>query len=253
MVSGVNVWTRQMEALLSRKALKADINLKADKIWIEAEWKILKRCKQQSHKWQFRQLLWAVRVIREADLPAKPYTRGSIPEEHQRPRQVRSMMSQPVFNQKVPDRYVELLNVEMEVVNVLQLEAYDHSEEGKGAHHKRTGWAEMGWNSGRLTDVEKEAYKSATGLFNVLKKYLACSIMKQYCKLPRKENESTQEWMGRLCIKAAECKYNKHDRWLTGQFINGINAEEIMQEIIKELTTQRHMGQIDSEQVLMWA
>ena len=50
-----------------------------------------------------------------------------------------------------------------------------------------------------------------------------------------KENESAQEWMGRLYIKAAKCNYKEHDR----QFINVINDEEIMQEIIKEYATQR--------------
>ena len=35
------------------------------------------------------------------------------------------MMSLPALNWKVPDRYLELLNFEMEVENVLQAEAYD--------------------------------------------------------------------------------------------------------------------------------
>ena len=32
--------------------------------------------------------------------------------------------------------------------------------------------------------------------------------------------------------------------WLKEQFINGIDDEEIMQEIIKELITQRNMSEI---------
>ena len=40
------------------------------------------------------------------------------------------MINQPAFNWKEPDRYVELLNFEMKVANVLQAEAYDLSEEG---------------------------------------------------------------------------------------------------------------------------
>ena len=59
----------------------------------------------------------------------------------------------------------------------------------------------------------------------------------QYCKLQRKENESAQEWMGRLCIKAEECNYKEHDRQLKEQFISSISDEESMQEIIKEFTT----------------
>ena len=42
-----------------------------------------------------------------------------------------------------------------------------------------------------------------------------------------------------LCIKAAECNYKEHDIWLKEHFITGINDEEIMQEIIKELSTQK--------------
>ena len=42
-----------------------------------------------------------------------------------------------------------------------------------------------------------------------------------------------QKLMGRLCIKAAECNYKEHARQLKEQFTNGIDGEEIMQEIIK--------------------
>ena len=69
----------------------------------------------------------------------------------------------------------------------------------------------------------------------------------QYCKLQRKDNESPQEWVGWLCIRAAEWNYKEHDRWVKEQIINDINDKEIMQRIIKELTTQRN-----SEHVLMW-
>ena len=54
-------------------------------------------------------------------------------------------------------------------------------------------------------------------------------------------------------IKAAECSYKEHYRRLKEQFINGIDDEEIMQDIIKELTTQKNTQEIDSEQVLLWA
>ena len=75
----------------------------------------------------------------------------------------------------------------------------------------------------------------------------------QYCKLHRKGNEYAQEWMDRLIIKVAECNYKEHDTELKEQFINSINDEDITQEIIKLLTAQKNTGEIDSEQVLMWA
>ena len=59
--------------------------------------------------------------------------------------------------------------------------------------------------------------------------------------------------MGGLPIKVAKYNYKKHDRWLKEQFIHGIYEEEIMNEIIKELTTQRNMSERDSAQELMWA
>ena len=73
----------------------------------------------------------AVRAMREADPPSELHTRRSIQEEHHRPRKARPVMSHPASNWKVPDRYVELLNFEMELVNVLQAEAYELSGEGK--------------------------------------------------------------------------------------------------------------------------
>ena len=47
--------------------------------------------------------------------------------------------------------------------------------------------------------------------------------------------KSLQEWMDRPHIKAAECYYKECNRRLKEKFINGIDNEEIMQEIIKEL------------------
>ena len=38
-----------------------------------------------------------------------------------------------------------------------------------------------------------------------------------------KENESTQEWMGRLYMKAAECNSKEHDRCFKEQFIKDID------------------------------
>ena len=106
------------------------------------------------------------------------------------------MMTQPAFNQKVPDRYVELLNFEMDVENVLPLEAYDPSEEG--AIIKNWLGREGVQFIQTLTNAEKEACKSTTGVFNALKEKfrqqhneMILSLL--YCKLQRKGNESTQE------------------------------------------------------------
>ena len=68
-----------------------------------------------------------VRAMMEADLPTKPHTRRNSPEEPWRPRPAKPTLSQPAFNCNAPDMYVELLNFEMEVANVLHTIAYDLS------------------------------------------------------------------------------------------------------------------------------
>ena len=62
------------------------------------------------------------------------------------------------------------------------------------------------------------------------------SLSLQYCKLHRKENESMKEWMDRFCIKPAECYQKEYKRWFKEQFMKGIDDEQVMEEIIKELT-----------------
>ena len=78
--------------------------------------------------------------------------------------------------------------------------------------------------------MEKEACKSPTELFNVLKEKFRTQhngmiLLLQNSKWQRRENESTWEWMGRLHIKAAECNYKDCDRQLKEQFINNINKK----------------------------
>ena len=75
----------------------------------------------------------------------------------------------------------------------------------------------------------------------------------QYCKLHGKKNESAQERMGRICIEVAEYNYKEHVRRLKEPFINCLDDDEITQEIIKELTTQRNAQDLESEQVPMCA
>ena len=69
--------------------------------------------------------------MREADLPAKLHTRRSSLEELHRPKPAGPMLNQPAFDWKAPDRYMELLNSEMEVANILQTKAHDLDDEEK--------------------------------------------------------------------------------------------------------------------------
>ena len=62
--------------------------------------------------------------------------------------------------------------------------------------------------------------------------------------------KGAEEWMGQLRIKANECNYQKCDRQLKEQLINGINDKGMTSEIIKEIIAFENTSY---EQVLSWA
>ena len=72
---------------------------------------------------------------------------------------------------------------------------------------------------GTLTDKFKSQYNE-TGL------------SMQYSKLHRKDDETSEDWVCRLKVMAANCKYKKKDRHLKEQFINGLNNNGMVVEII---------------------
>ena len=47
--------------------------------------------------------------------------------------------------------------------------------------------------------------------------------------------------MGRMPLIPAECKYNEIDRQLKEQFNNGLNDDNMIIEIIKEMTVMNNM------------
>ena len=73
----------------------------------------------------------------------------------------------------------------------------------------------------------------------------------QFRKLCRSD-ESTEKWMGRLRIAAAECNYQELDRQIKEQFIHWLNDKDMLGEIIKELTASRNNEPITSGNVLKW-
>ena len=56
----------------------------------------------------------------------------------------------------------------------------------------------------------------------------------QFRKLCRVEDESAEEWMGHLCMAAAECGYKEEDHQLKEQFIHRLNDGVMLDEIIRE-------------------
>ena len=92
----------------------------------------------------------------------------------------------------------------------------------------------------KLTDNEQEKCQTSYGLFKVLSEKFKLQHNEtisslQYCKLVREEKESDKERMGYLGVNVNEFNYKERDRRLKHQFINWINADDMMTEIIKEL------------------
>ena len=64
--------------------------------------------------------------------------------------------------------------------------------------------------------------------------------------------EAKQKWMNYLRIKANKSRYKKGRR-LKELFIRGINYDNMLTEIIRELATIKKANEIASQQVLTWA
>ena len=67
------------------------------------------------------------------------------------------------------------------------------------------------------------------------------------------EGKSAEEWMGRLCMVAAECSYREVDHQLKEQFIHGLNDKVMLDKVIRELTAKNSSEQTTSEDVLSLA
>ena len=56
--------------------------------------------------------------------------------------------------------------------------------------------------------------------------------------------------MCKLHIKATDCKYKEYGRRLREQFINGLDHENIIEEIIRELTALKDRSEVSNKQVM---
>ena len=75
----------------------------------------------------------------------------------------------------------------------------------------------------------------------------------QFRKLYCCDDESVEEWMGRLHVAEVECNYQEINRQLKEQFIHSLNDKHMLEEIIKELTATNNDDHITSGGVLAWA
>ena len=65
--------------------------------------------------------------------------------------------------------------------------------------------------------IEQETCQTTAGIFQVLDEKVRLIhnktiLMLQYCKLSRHNHGGAEEWMGRLRMNVAECKYTENDR-----------------------------------------
>ena len=58
--------------------------------------------------------------------------------------------------------------------------------------------------------------------------------------------------MNRLCTEAVDCEYKECNRRMTEQFINGLDDEVCIGEIIRELTALKDINEVTSDHILMW-
>ena len=151
------------------------------------------------------------------------------------------VLKQPQFNWDVADKYSEWKAFFLEVTNVLS--TYKTPEHNKIAIVKN--WlGRKGLNYiESITEAEKQACNTLQGLFNTLSTKFQPQFNEtikslHFRQLYRSEDERAEEWMGWLCMAAAECQYKEIDRQLKEQFIHGLNDKSMLDEIIRELTSR---------------
>ena len=109
-----------------------------------------------------------------------------------------------------------------------------------------------------ICEAEKWACDTLQGLFDTLSakfwlQFNETIKLLQFRKLCRVEDESAEEWMGHLCMAAAECGYKEIDQQLKEQFIHRLNDRVMLDDIIRELTSKTNSEQTTSKDVLAWA
>ena len=153
-------------------------------------------------------------------------------------------MSRPImklseFNWSTKDKYEELHNFKLEVSNMLQ--NYNLGKTEKVLVIKNWLGREGLPPIATLTGEGHKACNNEKSLLDTLNRKFKPQDNKtikslQFCKLIRQSNESAEEWMGRLRKAVVKCSYKEIDRQLKEQFIHGLNDEEMLVEIIRELT-----------------
>ena len=183
----------------------------------------------------------ATQAMAETQVQRMPNTSG--------PKVGSPMLKQPSFNWEVANKYIKLKAFILKVKNVLS--TYNLQETDKIAMVKN--W--LGRKGLHYIETLMEGEREICGMLEGLVDTLATKFRPQYNQtimslqfrqLHRIEGEGINEWMGRLCVAAAECGYKEINKQLKEQFIHSLNDKDMLDDIIKEPTTKSNNEQATS-------
>ena len=172
------------------------------------------------------------------------------------PRLIEPSMKEPTFNREVEDKNNELKNFRLEVNNIFKSYSMQQAEQiaitKNWLGRKGLQFLES------LTQMQQERCNRTEGLFTILNnkskpQYNETLKSIQFQNVDSQTNGKAEEWMGRLILAAVECNYKEKYRQLKEQFIHGLNDNDMLAEIIRELTKAMESAAVTSEQVIIWA
>ena len=164
-------------------------------------------------------------------------------------------MKQPTFNWEAEDKYSKTQNIQVRGKWYISNIQYTSGRTASSGTHwlgrKVLKFIES------LASEEKDTCSTLEGLFKILTnkfrlQFNETIISLQFCKLSRQDGENAEEWIGRLRLSTIECNYKEIDRQIKEQFIHGLNDNDMLGEIILELTKIKDNEEIMSKNVLSW-
>ena len=140
----------------------------------------------------------------------------------------------PNFNWEAGDTYYKLKNFRLEVNNIFK--SYNTPQAGSVSNYKKLARQKGLQFIESLT--ERERCNTTEGLFttfnNKIKPLFNETIKSlQFHKLSRQAKENAKEWMGRLRLAVVQCNYREVDRQLKEKFLHGLNAINMVTEMIR--------------------
>ena len=111
-------------------------------------------------------------ALRDTDETSCPATTATLTEP-QRQKHGRQALERPLFNWNAQDRFIELLNIELEVMNILERNTYDLTDEEKVPVIKSWLGREGMWLIKTFTKEEKNRQDCKWTIFTMKSKIQA--------------------------------------------------------------------------------